>query len=208
VKRIRALPFCFDLPLLPGYTLNPRVNPTLAKLRQRPNPRYNPIWPQGTKQPLTKPLADYFFSLIETCDTSLIQLLRDHLELPPFKQIDYWRRHTPWFSEGWKNARKNQADFLVQKCADLAKNATPQTAHLARVQFDIYRWMAAKFHPDVYGDKPPATTSTTLNVGIAISPERLADIRNKLDITRSALLKPHSANARPEPAVVSRARDP
>ena len=175
------------------------MNATLAKLRKLPNPRYNPLWPEGTRQPLTKELAEYFFSLISTCDTSLLQLLRDNPQLPPFKQIDYWRRHTPWFAEGLKAARKNQADFLVQKSLDLAKNATPQTAHLVRVKFDIYRWLAGKFHPDAYGDKLTTTPNTTVNVGIAISPERLADLRNKLDIARSALLKPHSANAKPLP---------
>lgn len=168
----------------------------MAKLRKLPNPRYSPLWPEGTRQPLTKELAEYFFSLISTCDFSLLELLRQHPELPPFKQLDYWRRHTPWFSEGLKAARKNQADFLVQKCADLAKNATPQTAHLARVQFDIYRWLAAKLHPDAYGDKPAAQQQqTTVNVGVSISPERLQEIRNKLDITRTALLNPHSGNA-------------
>ena len=150
-----------------------------------PKRRYNPIWPQGTKQPLTQELADYFFSLVSTCDTSLIQLLRSHPELPHYNQLDNWRRRRAWFSEGWKAARKNQADFLVQKCADLAKNATPQTAHLARVQFDIYRWMAAKFHPDAYSDKPQQPSqSTTVQVGIAITPERLSEIRAKLDQTR------------------------
>jgi hypothetical protein len=137
-----------------------------------------------------------------------LELLRQHPELPPFKQLDYWRRHTPWFSDSWRKARQAQADFLVQKCLDLAKASTPKTAHVTRVQFDIYRWLAAKFHPEVYGHKPAASTSTTLNVGIAISPERLQDIRHKLDITRSAFLKPHSANATPEPAVVSRAMGP
>jgi hypothetical protein len=170
------------------------VNATLAKLRSRPNPRYNPIWPEGTKQPLTKELADYFFSLVSTCDTSLLALLRAHPELPDFNQLDNWRRRRAWFSEGWKIARKNQADFLAQKCADLAKKATPQTAHLARVQFDIYRWLAAKFHPDAYGDKPAATPNTTVNVGVAVSAERLNDIRAKLDQTRTALLHPEGSN--------------
>ena len=175
------------------------MNATLTKLRQLPNPRYNPLWPEGTRQPLTKELAEYFFSLISTCDCSLLELLRQHPELPPFKQLDYWRRHTPWFCDSWRKARQAQADFLVQKCLDLAKASTPKNAHVTRVKFDIYRWAAAKFHPEVYGDKLATTPNTTVNVGIAISPERLQDIRNKLDITRSALLKAHSANARPLP---------
>jgi hypothetical protein len=99
-----------------------------------------------------------------------------------------------------KQARKNQADFLVQKCADLAKDSTPQNAHVTRVKFDIYRWLAGKFHPDAYGDKPAAAPNVqTVNVGISISPERLQDLRNKLDVTRTAFLKPHSASANPLP---------
>jgi hypothetical protein len=178
---------------------NSHLPPVIQKLRDRPRRRYNPIWPEGTRQPFTQELAQYYLDLVSTSDTSLLQLLRDHPELPPHKQLDYWRRHKPEFAEGLKAARKNQADFLVQKCADLAKNATPQTAHLARVQFDIYRWLAAKFHPEVYGEKLTTPPNTTVNVGIAISPERLAEIRNKLDITRTALLKPHSATPKPLP---------
>jgi Bacteriophage Sf6, terminase small subunit-like len=208
VKRIRALPFCFDLPLLPGYTLNSRVNATLDALPKR---RYNPIWPQGTKQPLTKELADYFFSLVSTCDSSLLQLLRSHPELPHFNQLDNWRRRRTWFSEGWKLARLARADFLAEKCADLAKTATPQTAHLARVQFDIYRWLAAKLHPDAYGDKPAATPNTTVNVGVALSAERLNEIRAKLDHTRTALLHPDGSNpvgpTSKQSSVVSRASE-
>ena len=183
------------------------MNPSLAKLRQRPNPRYNPTWPEGTKQPLTKELADYFFSLVSTCETSLLQLLRDHPELPHFNQLDNWRRRRAWFSEGWKAARKNQADFLTQKCLDLAKNATPQTAHLARVQFDIYRWLAAKFSPELYGDKPATPTPTTVKFGICISPERLNEIRATLDHTRL-----HLANSNPtvqsNPATPNRSTSP
>jgi hypothetical protein len=160
------------------------VNATLEKLRQRPKRYYNPIWPEGTKQPLTKELADYFFSLLSTCDTSLLKLLRDHPELPHFNQLDNWRRRRAWFNEGWKQARQKRADFFVEKCADIYKTATPQTAHLARVQFDILRWMAAKLHPEAYGDKPNAAPVQTVNVGIAISPERLTELRAKLDHTR------------------------
>ena len=175
------------------------MSPALQKLRALPKRHYSPGWPTGTRQKLSKPLAERFFSLVSTCDTSLLQLLRDHEELPPFKQLDYWRRHTPWFAEGLKQARKNQADFLAEKCLDLAKASTPETAHVTRVKFDIYRWFAAKFNPDTFGDKPAATPNTTVNVGIAISPERLRDLRNKLDISRSAFLKPHSTDAKPLP---------
>jgi hypothetical protein len=181
------------------------VNPTLAKLKTLPKVRYNPIWPPGTKQPLTKELADYFFSLVSTCETSLLQLLRDHPELPHFNQLDNWRRRRPWFAEAWKQARQNQADFLAQKCLDLAKFATPKTAHVVRVQFDILRWLCAKFHPAQFGDKPlPSQQSTTVNVGVAISPQRLEEIRSKLEQTRSALSNPSASASGLNSSVVSR----
>ena len=169
------------------------MNASLAKLRSSPSQRYNPLWPPGTRQPLSKELAQYFFDLFSTCDTSLLQLLRSHPELPHFNQLDNWRRHRSWFNEGWKLARQKRADFLAEKCADLAKTATPQTAHLARVQFDIYRWLAAKYHPEAYGDKPsPTPQSTTVNVGISLSPERLSELRAKLEHTRLHLSNPNT----------------
>ena len=160
-----------------------------------PKLRYNPIWPKGTPQPLTKEIAAHFFDLLSTCDHSLVALLRQHPELPPYNSLDNWRRRHPWFSEGWKQASQKRADFLAEKCADLAKNATPQTAHLVRVQFDIYRWMAAKLHPDAYSDKPsPTPQSTTVNVGVAISAERLSEIRAKLDQTRLHFSNPKATS--------------
>jgi hypothetical protein len=172
------------------------VNPTLVKLKTLPKLRYNPIWPPGTKQPLTKELADYFFSLVSTCETSLLQLLRDHPELPHFNQLDNWRRRRPWFAEAWKQARQNQADFLAQKCLDLAKSATPKTAHVIRVQFDIFRWLASKFHPAAYAEKPATAPIQTVNVGVAISPQRLQEIRSKLEQTRSAFSNPSASASR------------
>ena len=154
--------------------------------------RYNPVWPVGTRQPLSKELADHFFSLVSTCDTSLLQLLRDHPELPHFNQLDNWRRRRPWFSEGWKQARQKRAHFLTEKCFDLAHNVTPKTAHVARVQFDIYRWLAAKLHPAAYGDKPALAPTTTVNVGVALSAERLGELRAKLDHTRLQLSNPNA----------------
>ncbi len=177
------------------------MNPTLDALPKR---RYNPIWPEGTRQPLTKELADYFFSLVSTCDTSLLQLLRTHPELPHYNQLDNWRRRKAWFNEGWKQARQKRADFLAEKCADLAKNATPKTAHLARVQFDIYRWLASKLHPTAYGDKPAALPTNTVNVGVSISQERLNEIRSKLDQTRLYLSNPNATTPNRSTAATAR----
>jgi hypothetical protein len=67
----------------------------------------------------------------------------------------------------------------------MAKATTPKDAHATRVKFDIYRFVASKFLPDVYGDKPlHSQQTTTVNVGISLSPAQLGEIRSKLDSTR------------------------
>ena len=178
------------------------LSPTIQKLRSFPKPSYHKAaWPPGKRQPLTRPLAERFFDLLSTCDCSLLQLLRTQSRASPFAQLHSWRCHNKaGFGEQWKVASHNRAHFVVERCAELAKTVTPKTAHVARVKFDVYRWFAAKLHPEAYGEKfLPQQQSTTVNVAVAISPERLAEIRNKLDITRSALLKPHSATPKPLP---------
>jgi hypothetical protein len=124
-----------------------------------------------------------------------MELLRNNPDLPPFKQLDYWRRHKPWFAQAWTEASQNRAHFLAESCADLANTATAKTAHVTRVKFDIFKWLCAKFYPAIYGDKPlPLPNSTTVNVGISISPERLNEIRSKLDQTRATFLPAPARN--------------
>jgi hypothetical protein len=172
----------------PAADSNLPLSPAIAKLRARPRTRYgNVTWPEGTPQPLSKEIADHFFALMSTSDCPLVQLLRNHSELPPFRQLDSWRNNNKnGFGDRWRQARAAQGEFLAQMALGLQKSVTPQTAHVVRVRFDILRWLAAKFNPSVYAEKPPTAPVQTVNVGVAISQERLAEIRSKLDQTRAA----------------------
>ena len=183
---------------LPSANSKLPVSPTIAKLNALPKRRYgNVTWPEGTPQPLTQEIASHFFSLMATSDCSLVQLLRDHPELPPFRQLDSWRANNKnGFAERWREARKAQAHFLVQECLDLQKGVNAQNAHQVRVKFDILRWVAAKFHPSVYAEKPATAPIQTVNVGVAISPQRLQEIRSKLEQTRSAFSNPSASASR------------
>jgi hypothetical protein len=176
--------------LLFAYTSIFRVNAAiLDKLESLPKPQYRKSanWPKDRpKQSLSKDVANRFFSLVETCEGSLVQLLANHPDLPNYSQLDNWRRRHPWFNDQWKVAQQKRADFLAERCADLALNADPKTAHVVRVKFDVYRWLCSRFHPSVYGDKPEVQQSTVVNVGVSVAPERLNDLRLKLDSTRSA----------------------
>jgi hypothetical protein len=164
------------------------VSSTLAKLDALPKPQYRKSapWPKRPKQSLTKDVAERFASLVSTCEGSLVQLLESHPDLPQYSQLDNWRRRHPWFNDLWKLAQQRRADFLAERCAQLALDATPKTAHVVRVRFDVARWLCSRFHPDVYGDKPQQQQQTTVNVGISIDPQRLADLRTKLDSSRTA----------------------
>jgi hypothetical protein len=186
---------------LPSANSKLPVSPTIAKLNALPKRRYgNVTWPPGTPQPFTQQIVDHFFSLMSTNEVSLAQLLRDHPELPPFRQLDSWRANNKnGFAERWREASQARAHFLVEKCLDLQKSVNAQNAHQVRVKFDILRWIAAKLHPAAYAEKPLQAPTQTVNVGIAVSQERLADLRSRLEATRSALAlekkTPHGATA-------------
>jgi hypothetical protein len=172
------------------------VASTLAGLNARKKPTYalQQIWPPGTPQPLTKQLAAYFFDLLSTSERSLLELLRAHPELPPFKQLDSWRAtNKHGFAEKWKHAGELRAHFLAEKCLDIQHNANPKNAHSQRVKFDVLKWMCAKLNPIAYGDKP-AQTAVNVAVGFNVSPERLQEIRGKLDMTRNTLAVSHNGN--------------
>jgi Bacteriophage Sf6, terminase small subunit-like len=162
--------------------------PWTSKPRPKKEDKDLSQWPKGTTQPLTKVIASKLFSLISTSDDSLHGLLAKHPWLPPYRDLARWRKTQPWFASEWKTARQMQAEWLMQKALDLQKGATKETAHLCRVKFDIIKFIAGKLHPEVWGDRPVASTnvSTTVQVGV-ISPERLAELRNKLNQERQAL---------------------
>jgi len=174
---------------LPSPGSNLPLSPTIAKLNALPKRRYgNVTWPEGSPQPLTPKIAQHFFDLMSTSDCSLVEMLRGHPELPPFRQLDSWRANNKnGFADAWRKASHARAHFLVQKCLDLQKSVNAQNAHQVRVRFDILRWVAAKLHPAAYAEKPLQAPTQTVNVGIAISQERLTDLRSRLEATRSAL---------------------
>jgi hypothetical protein len=87
----------------------------------------------------------------------------------------------------------------MQKALDLQKGATKETAHLCRVKFDIIKFIAGKFHPEVWGERPAAPTNvaTTVQIGV-ISQERLAELRSRLEPTRAYYRKHNGTKDSPK----------
>lgn len=161
------------------------VPPVIARLRSfKSNPdRHRSKGNDSSK--LTKALAERFCDLISESDKSVQQILAENPDLPSFKRLYNWQQYYPWFADMWKAARIRQTHFLAQKCVDLYRSADPKTAHVVRIKFDILKWFCAKFNPETFAEKPAQAPVQTVNVGFSITPERLADIRSKLDQSRS-----------------------
>ena len=137
---------------------------------------------------------------MSTNDCSLVQLLRDHPELPPFRQLDSWRANNKnGFAERWREARKGQAHFLVQKCLDLQKSVNAQNAHQVRVRFDILRWVAAKLNPSVYGEKPlTAPVQIVMSALPSLQNASLKSVQNSIKLETRSLSKKRLPMAPPQ----------
>jgi hypothetical protein len=85
----------------------------------------------------------------------------------------------------WREARRQQGEFLAQRCLDFAQDTTPENAHAQRLKSDIYWRIASKFFPAVYGDKPVQSNTTNVSIGVSLSQERLTELQAKLESTRA-----------------------
>jgi len=140
------------------------------------------------KHPYRALTAKAFLALLSKADCGVETLLKEHPELPSLNTLFHWRRRNPGFAKLWLLAQEEQAERLMQRCLDLAKDCTPQTAHVVRVRFDIYRHRASKVFPQIWGDKPQQTL-TNVAVAVSISPERLNALRGKLERSRATLIE-------------------
>ena len=136
--------------------------------------------------------------ILSTSVNSLIGVCREHPELPPYDSIDHWKHRNPKFAEMLSKARERQAEYIAQTCLDLAQTANKDNAHAVRIKFDIARWYASKLLPAVYGDKP-ADVKVSTTVQVAISPQRLEDIRSRLESSRTIYLQDQSKRATGQP---------
>jgi hypothetical protein len=140
---------------------------------------------------LSRKFALRFCEVLAQSDQAIFQILAEHPEFPPWNTLRNWRERAPWFAAMWRKAREEQGEHLAQKCLDCAAQTDPKNAHAMRVKIDTFKWVASRFAPAVYGDRPTAPT-TNVNVGVCISNERLSEIRSKLNITRVAMSKGNS----------------
>lgn len=98
-----------------------------------------------------------------------------------------WLQDDAEFREKYTHARELQACYKEHQAVQIAMSATPETAQVARLQYDALRWQMSKLHPKVYGEKPAEThvsTSITNNAFIVT-----ADQQRELQERRLEALK-------------------
>ena len=131
-------------------------------------------------------VAKAFCSALANSESGLATVLKSDKRFPSISRIYAWAQHKPAFARRWENAKAQQAELLMQKILDLAKECTPKNAHAIRVKFDIYKFRASKIIPAIYGDKPATSPQLSVQTQIVIAPQRLELIRQKLERSRNA----------------------
>ncbi|WP_293677738.1 hypothetical protein [uncultured Phenylobacterium sp.] len=75
--------------------------------------------------------------------------------MPCFSTVYLWRRTFPEFAEAMRVAREVQAERFCDEGWELAREATPGTAHLTAVRLTQLRWMMGHMAPRNWGPKKP-----------------------------------------------------
>lgn len=83
---------------------------------------------------------------------SLRAICRDD-DMPGAVTVCKWLDQQPNFAKQYARAREIQGDGEFDEARAIAFAATPETAQVARLQYDAVKWRASKLRPKVYGDK-------------------------------------------------------
>ena len=99
------------------------------------------------------------------------------------KQFYRWLESSESVRQQYARAKEKAADKLADEIVEIADNATPQDAHVARLKVDARKWVAAKLLPKKYGDRPAeVNVNTQINL-MQVSVEdqrRIQEARLKL----------------------------
>ena len=82
-------------------------------------------------------------------------------DMPSPTTVYRWQQAHDEFRLSYARARTMQAQAIAEKGYIAARDATPETAAAARVQFDGGRWLSGRMDPANYGEKV-ATTNQQL----------------------------------------------
>ena len=87
---------------------------------------------------------------------ALVDICRDP-RLPSHVTVNAWARRDPAFAYMLEVAREQQAQLKLDLAWKIARDATPTSLGVARLQIQTLRWQAARLAPRVFGEgvRPP-----------------------------------------------------
>lgn len=95
--------------------------------------------------------------------------------------VDYYVKNSfPEFTKGYERARAIQCEIRADQIVDIAMDAKPAEANLAKVQVDAVKWVLSKLNPGKYGDRQHLFIQGELSITTA--QDQAPDwIRDKVD---------------------------
>jgi hypothetical protein len=85
---------------------------------------------------------------------ALVDICRDP-DLPSHVTVNAWMRREPAFAYMVGLAREQQAGVKLDLAWKIARDATPATVALARLQIQTLRWQAARLAPRAFAERAP-----------------------------------------------------
>jgi hypothetical protein len=102
----------------------------------------------GKASGYTRALGEAVCARLEAGE-SLTSIGRDP-DMPCYGTVLKWVKRHPEFEEMYVAARQTQGHWLFDEARDVALGATRETVPVARLQFDVIRWQAARLAPKKY----------------------------------------------------------
>lgn len=91
--------------------------------------------------------------------TTVTQVARD-LGVPVTSLSDLLRK--PELMDRYVTAKKAGADAFIEKGIQAVESATPQDAAVAKLQWDMYKYMAQRLDPDNWDDKKQPSVNISI----------------------------------------------
>lgn len=127
--------------------------------------------------PFDEVIAAEIIEAISTSTDGIKRLCKKNEHWPSHDTINRWRLYHPLFADQYAQAKRTQADLLVEQALDMAQNndndvildadGNPRSNHAAvqrdRLIVDTIKWVACKLMPKVYGDKVQTDSTITIN---------------------------------------------
>ncbi len=162
---------------------NKTVKPPLEKRRE------------GRPTKYSKELAAKICREVAISTKGLTHICADNAEFPSPASVYLWRLVHKEFSDNYAQAKRNQADLLVEEIIEISDNSAldvtiddegnekinHEIVARARLRVDTRKWIACKLLPKVYGDKSEVINTSIEDEELKATVE---DLRKTVDLLK------------------------